>query len=301
MAAGGQPAVFYLEADEYPCMNVRGERECRDCGNRWSYYETGAIECPQCESLRSVGVAERATHTDTPVELELNAHRTRFGEARGTLPSEGVDELKRDLRRYVHRRGFINGGELRRLDSTYLAARELIEAVDVYDRLRDPTEFDREYLLALLAGADEGDRPETAAVPDDMWEARGMAAARAVGEFREDALTFLDELAAGENAAAESTGDSGRDEAAEASSTVSVSTNGESAVDGANRVEPARDVLGQIRDQTKRLEALQGGVDPETADALVDAANAVGDYVRAGDPEALSRAADELDDLEPSQ
>ncbi|ESS02599.1 MAG: hypothetical protein A07HR67_02932 [uncultured archaeon A07HR67] len=280
-------------------MNVRGERECRDCGNRWSYYETGAIECPQCESLRSVGVTERATHTDTPVTLELNAHRTRFGEARGTLPSEGVDELKRDLRRYVHKRGFINGGELRRLDSTYLAARELIEAVDVYDRLRDPTEFDQEYLLALLAGADEGDRPETTAVPDDMWEARGMAAARAVGEFREDALTFLDELVAGENAAAEPTGDSGRDETAEASSTVSVSTSGESAVDEANRVEPARDVLGRIRDQTKRLEALQGGVNPETADALVDAANAVGDYVRTGDPKALSRAADELDGLEP--
>lgn len=280
-------------------MNVRGERECRDCGNRWSYYETGAIECPQCESLRSVGVTERATHTDTPVTLELNAHRTRFGETRGTLPSEGVDELKRDLRRYVHKRGFINGGELRRLDSTYLAARELMEAVDVYDRLRDPTEFDQEYLLALLAGADEGDRPETTAVPDDMWEARGMAAARAVGEFREDALTFLDELAAGENAAAEPTGDSGRDEAAEASSTVSVSTSGESAVDEANRVEPARDVLGRIRDQTKRLEALQGGVNPETADALVDAANAVGDYVRTGDPKALSRAADELDGLEP--
>ena len=280
-------------------MNVRGERECRDCGNRWSYYETGAIECPQCESLRSVGVAERATHTDTPVELELNAHRTRFGEARGTLPSEGVDELKRDLRRYVHKRGFINGGDLRRLDSTYLAARELIEAVDVYDRLRDPTEFDREYLLALLAGADEGDRPETAAVPDTMWEARGMAAARAVEEFREDALTFLDELAAGENATAEPTGGFGGEAAG--ASAVSVSVADESAVDGAARVEPARGVLGRIRDQAKRLEALQGGVDPETADALVDAANAVGDYVQTGDPEALSRAADELDGLEPSQ
>lgn len=280
-------------------MNVRGERECRDCGNRWSYYETGAIECPQCESLRSVGVTERATHTDTPVTLELNAHRTRFGEARGTLPSEGVDELKRDLRRYVHKRGFINGGELRRLDSTYLAARELIEAVDVYDRLRDPTEFDREYLLALLAGADEGDRPETAAVPDTMWEARGMAAARAVGEFREDALTFLDELAAGENTTTEPTGGSGVDGAPEASSTVSVSAAGEYAVDGVDRVDPARGILGQIRDQAKRFEALQGGVDPESADALVDAANAVGDYVRTGDPEALSRAAAELDGLEP--
>jgi len=176
-------------------MKVRGERECRECGVRWSYYKTGSVECPDCGSLRSVGVDDRTAHTDAPATLDLSAHRARFGDARGTLPEEGVDDLKDDLREYARRRGFIRGGELLPLDDTYLAARELLEAVDLYDRLRDPTDRDREYLLALLAGADDGDRPATKAVPDSLREARGMAAVRAVDEYRTDLLAFLDELA----------------------------------------------------------------------------------------------------------
>jgi len=152
-------------------MKVRGERECRECGVRWSYYKTGSVECPDCGSLRSVGVDDRTAHTDAPATLDLSAHRARFGDARGTLPEEGVDDLKDDLREYARRRGFIRGGELLPLDDTYLAARELLEAVDLYDRLRDPTDRDRES-LALLAGADDGDRPATKAVPDSR-EARG--------------------------------------------------------------------------------------------------------------------------------
>jgi uncharacterized Zn finger protein (UPF0148 family) len=260
-------------------MKVRGERECRDCGCRWSYYETGSVECPDCGSLRSVGTADRAVHTDTPVSLELSAHRARFGEARRTLPAEGVDELKRDLREYVRKRGFVRGGELRRLDATYLAARELLEAVDVHDRLRDPTDADREYLLALLAGAAEGDRPATTDVPETAREARGMAAARAVDEYREDLSTFLDALARDG-----SDGD-------EPSVTVADADG-----DSAGRVPPARDVLERLRDRTKRVEALGGDVAPETADALVEAANALGDYVRTGDDASLDRARDRLDE-----
>jgi len=260
-------------------MNVRGERECRDCGGRWSYYETGSIECPDCGSVRSVGVEGRATHTDTPVSLDLAPHRARFGEARGTLPTEGVDELKHDLRGYLRKRGFISGGELRPLDGTVIAARELLEAVDVYDRLPDPTDADREYFLGLLAGADDGERPSTTEVPDSMREARGSAAARVVDEYRDDLLTFLDELAS----------PAGSDP--DAAPTVSVA--GE---DGTARIEPARELLERVRDRTKRMEALQGDVDPAVADALIEATNATGEYVRTGDTEALDRARSLLDD-----
>lgn len=253
-------------------MNVRGERECRDCGGRWSYYETGSIECPDCGSVRSVGREGRATHTDTPASLDLSPHRDRFGEATGTLPTEGVDELKRDLRQYLRKRGFIDGGELRSLDGTVVAARELLEAVDVYDRLRDPSDADREYLLALLAGADDGTRPPTTEVPDGMREARGSAAARVVKEYRDDLLTFLDEL--------EATG-------TDPDTTPTVSVAGE---DGTARIEPAREFLERFRDRTKRIEALQGDVDPVVADALIDAASAVGVYIRTGDADALDRA-----------
>jgi DNA-directed RNA polymerase subunit RPC12/RpoP len=31
-------------------MKIRGERECTDCGTRWSYYDTASVECPQCGS-----------------------------------------------------------------------------------------------------------------------------------------------------------------------------------------------------------------------------------------------------------
>src|SRR6056297_3107232 len=177
-------------------MKVRGERECQSCGARWSYYETGSVACPSCGDLRSVGVDARTAHTDAPVALDLAAHRERFGDALDTLPRSGVDELQSDLREYCRKRGFIDGGRLAPLDETYLAARELLEAVDCFARLRDPTDADRDYLLDLLARADEGGRPATDAVPSALREARGMATVRAVEAYRSDALDFLDELAA---------------------------------------------------------------------------------------------------------
>ncbi|EMA63820.1 DUF7117 family protein [Halorubrum kocurii] len=292
-------------------MKVRGERECRACGARWSYYETGSVECPDCGSLRSVGVDDRTAHTDAQTTLDLSAHRARFGDASGTLPDEGVDDLKSDLRAYARKRGFIRGGELLPLDDTYLAARELLEAVDLYDRLRDPTDRDREYLLALLAGADAGDRPATDAVPDALREARGMAAVRAVDEYRTDLLAFLDELDALDELdkferaeeAEETEGDEGTEEAAGAdtegegadtdASAPAVSVSG---ADPLSRTDPTRALLERLRDRAKRVEALTGDVPPGDADALVDAADALGEYVRTGDETALDRARDRLSD-----
>ncbi|WP_435093627.1 DUF7117 family protein [Halorubrum sp. N11] len=263
-------------------MKVRGERECQECGARWSYYETGSIECPDCGSLMSVGVDDRTAHTDAPVALNLSAHRAQFGDAKGTLPEAGVDDLKTDLREHARKRGFIRGGELLPLDDTYLAVRELLEAVDLYDRLRDPTDSDREYLLALLAGADDGDRPATGAVPDPLREARGMAAVRGIDDYRTDLLAFLDELAELDTVEA-----GGENEAA----TVSVS-----GADPLDRIAPARALLERLRDRTKRVEALAGDVSPADADALTHTANALGKYVRTGDEAALDRARDRLSD-----
>lgn len=261
-------------------MKVRGERECQECGARWSYYETGSVECPDCGDLRSVGIDDRTAHTDASASLDLGVHRTRFGDASGTLPTEGVDDLKSDLREYVRKRGFIRGGELLPLDGTYLAARELLQAVDCYDRLRDPTDSDREYLLNLLAGADDGDRPATADVPERLREARGMAAARALDEYRNDFLAFLDELEARGGDDSEGEGDSGAD-----GPTVSVAGD-----EPQSRIAPARGLLERLRDRAKRVEALNGDVPATDADALADAADALGEYVRTGDDAALERA-----------
>ncbi|MFC7325686.1 hypothetical protein ACFQMF_14000 [Halorubrum rutilum] len=269
-------------------MKVRGERECRECGARWSYYETGSVECPECGDLRSVGVDDRTAHTDAPASLDLSPHRARFGDATGTLPTDGVDDLKSALREYVRKRGFIRGGELLPLDGTYLAARELLEAVDCYDRLRDPADADREYLLELLAGADDGDRPATAAVPERLREARGMAAARAVDEYRSDCLSFLDELSEGTGGGSEADG-----------STVSVDgDDGDDGDDPRSRIAPAKELLERLRDRAKRVEALDGDVPAADSDALVAAADALGEYVRTGEEAAIERAGSRLAELD---
>ncbi|WP_058366545.1 DUF7117 family protein [Haloparvum sedimenti] len=239
-------------------MKVRGERECKECGARWSYYETGDTACPECGSLRSVGVGDRALHTDAPAELDLAPHRERFGDAAGTLPVEGVSDLKRDLREYLSRRGFVRGGDLLPLDEGVLAARELLQAVDVYDRLRDPTDDDRTYLLELLSNADDGERPDPEDVPPNMHAARGLAVANAVAAYRDDLRTYLDEYPDAE----------------------------------------ARDALGSLRDRINRVESLQGDVEPRDAEVLVRAANEVGEYLQENDEGALADARARLSDLE---
>ncbi|WP_430505521.1 DUF7117 family protein [Haloparvum sp. PAK95] len=239
-------------------MKIRGARECKNCGTQWAYYETGSVECPECGSLRSVGVDERKQHTDAPATLDLTEHRARFGEARSTLPEEGVDELKTTLRSYLRKRGFIKGGELEPLDDTVLAAHELLHAVDVYDRLADPTDPDREYFLSLLSGADDGDRPAPAAVPSNMRPARGQGYANAVADYRDDVLTYLDD----------------------------------------HPDEDAREVLGSLRERVKRVESLQGDVDPAAVEDLVTAANEVGRYLREDDAAALTSARGRVERLE---
>ncbi|MFD1569006.1 DUF7117 family protein [Halorubrum laminariae] len=267
-------------------MKVRGERECQQCGTRWSYYETGSIECPECESLRSVGLNDRTTHTDTPVKLDLSAHQSRFGEAHETLPKDGVTELKTDIREYTRKRGFIRGGELLTLDSAYLAARELLEAVDIYDRIRDPTDTEREYLFSLLAGAADGVRPPTEDVPESLRKARGMATVHAVEEYRRDLLVYLDELESREVSDDTVSSETDRDAVGE-----TVKRDSDTA---ASRSSLAQNVLEQLRDRTKRVEALGGDVSPTDADALVNAANAIGEFIRNGDDIALTRAQDTL-------
>lgn len=291
-------------------MKVRGERECQSCGTRWSYYDTGSVACPNCGDLRSVGVDDRTAHTDAPVSLNLSPHRERFGDAPETLPRSGADDLQSDLREYCRKRGFIDGGRLAPLDGTYLAARELLEAVDCYERLRDPTDADREYLLALLAGADDGDRPPADEVPSALREARGMAAVRPVEEYRSDALDFLDELESGA-----ARGDARRDKAArddDEGDTVRNDDEGDDAptvtVEGADptsRIAPARDAFERLRDRVTRVDALGGDISPAAADALVRAADALGEYIRTGDETALTTANDlideaNVDDLDPT-
>ena len=232
-------------------MKVRGRRECQVCGCRWSYYETGSVACPECESLRSVGVDDRTLHTDAPATLELTPYRT--AETDGSL-SAVVDDCKSDLRAYIRRRGFVDGGRLRPLDGTFLAATELLQVIDVYHRERDPSDADRRYLLALLGGADDGECPPTDAVPETLAHARGLAYADAVADYRRDLLDWLDE----------------------------------------HPDSAARRTLGSVHERVKRVRALDGDVSPSEAESLVRAAREVGTYLSEGDEASLVAARERL-------
>ncbi|MDR5672525.1 hypothetical protein RH858_05090 [Halalkaliarchaeum sp. AArc-GB] len=261
-------------------MKVRGDRECTDCGTRWSYYDTGEIACPGCGSLRSVGVeTERKRHTDAPATLDLTRFREAVADAeprRGAdTELEGVDEIADELgstlREYLRKRGFIRGGELLPLDDTYLAARELLEVVHAYRRLQDPDEAASLYVLKLLEGTDEGARPEPEAVPTALAPARGLAIATVVEAYRDELVTYLSDL----DEATET------EEDAVGTDTTDVTT-----------------VLGRLRDRTKRVRALEGEVDPAEAETLVVAAREIGAYLRDDDLDALARGHDRLADVD---
>ena len=85
-------------------------------------------------------------------------------------------------------------GELRDLDDGYLAAAELMQAADVFGRAFQPSEAEELYFLELLRGADAGERPAPAAVPEPIREARGLAAANAVREYGRDLRQWADEV-----------------------------------------------------------------------------------------------------------
>ena len=230
-------------------MEIRGRRECKACGNRWSYFETGSIACPECDSLESVGTGDREHHTDGHEELTLTDLLVEVDE---TPLSELTDDVADRCRSYLATRGFLRGGELRALDDAYLVAAELRQAADIFSRLREPTDPERLYVVSLLRAADTGERPPAAEVPQRLRSARGFAAARAVLQYRSEVTTVV-----------EPTG-------------------------------PLATVLSTLRDRAKRVEALQGDVEPAEADALVAAAREVWRHVVVDDSEALSRAREQL-------
>lgn len=174
-----------------PSMRIRGDRECRDCGSRWSYYETGSVDCPDCGSIRSRGLdEERVAHTAGTATLDLS-------EIRAAVDDRPAWELAADAkaacREYVRQDGFLHGGELQRLDDTHLAARELIHVADLTDRSIDLADEQELYLVTLLGGADRGERPAPDEVPGSLREARGLAAAEAVQAYRRELRDWLDD------------------------------------------------------------------------------------------------------------
>ena len=240
-------------------MEIRGERECKECGARWSYYETGSIDCPSCGSLQSRGLGDRTVHTASPMELDLTAARSAAAD--GTL-DDGLRLARERCQEYTRRAGFIDGGVLEPLDDTYLIALELryvAEFVEHSLRLPDDAEH---YVLGLLREGDRDERPNPDAVPDTLHAARGLAYADAVDHYRRELRDWLD------------------NERAE-----------ESALDSDTTV---RTALGTLDDRVRWVHALDGDVEPRTVERLVHAARDLGTALREDDDGALVNADDRL-------
>lgn len=218
-------------------MKVRGERECKECGTRWSYYETGSVNCPACGSVHSVGVDERTRHTASPRSLDLTPARTLHEEGR---PLRRVADRAADLcGEFTRAHGFIHAGDLRPLSETFLAAMELRHVADAVGRAMQLDDEEEYYFLALLGGADRGERPAPGEVPDSLRAARGLAYANAVRDYRGDVRQYLED-------------------------------------DPDPAVGSAVESLGA---HVKRVRALDGDVPPAEAEQLVAAAQDVGAYL----------------------
>ena len=232
-------------------MKIRGRRECRSCGARWSYYETGTVTCPECGSLHSRGLGERAEHTAGPATLDLSP-------ARAALDAESLDRVAGRAAdaaaEYVRRAGFVHAGELQPLGETYLAAAELRRVGTTLSRSMRVADPDRLYFLSLLGEAEDGKRPPPGKVPDGLWGDRGLAVAAATNAYLSDLGRVLPEPGPALVA-----------------------------------------VLSALRARRKRLEALDGDVDPVEAERLVRACRDVGTAVQEDDETALARARERLD------
>lgn len=231
-------------------MELRGERECQSCGVQWSYYETGEITCPECGSIRSVGLDEPTTHTAGNTEFELTAVRAEVDDV-------GVDQLADDAaaaaRDYLRRVGFVHAGELQPLDDTVVAASELRRVGATLGRVMRVEDEEELYLLELLRLADQNDRPSADEVPETLTPERGLAVAAAVDIYLTDLRRVHDDR--------------------------------ETEVDR---------VLSGLRSRRKRIEALDGDVDPTEAEQLVRTTRDVSAYLREGDEAALARALERL-------
>jgi uncharacterized Zn finger protein (UPF0148 family) len=175
--------------------------------------------------------------------------------ARGAVDERPLREVaalaRNDARAYVRARGFISNGDLRPMAETYVAAQELAYVAAALERRRDVTENDPEgFYFYSLLGG--ADAGERPPASELPESLRHARGLAAAAAVRDYRREAVDWL------------------------------------DGAD--DPARRTLETLGEHGKRIEALDGEVPPETADALVVVAREIGTALRDGDDDALASA-----------
>ncbi|MDL0127669.1 DUF7117 family protein [Halobacterium salinarum] len=169
---------------------------------------------------------------------------------------DALEPATEACREYCRSRGFVSGGTLLDLDDTYLAAAELWRVGVVLAGQHAISDDEQRHVVALLHGAADGERPTPAAVPASLRGPRGLAAAAAVDAYRTDVRAYC----------------------------------------GGDVPMPERDLLERAREHGRRVDALDGEVDPQDSARLVAAVRAVGDALR-GDEAGIERARTRLNAL----
>ncbi len=166
-------------------MEIRGERECLDCGETWSYFETREPECPECGSLRSRAVED--AEEDTSGAVETGDLLTRFGSDFAGALEEAEDRC----REYTSRAGFVEGGELLPPEPVYVMACEVKHVAAEFVGNREPTEDERRYVVALVEGVGKDDPPAPDERPESLDAAHNRAVAETVEEYAKEMSRYL--------------------------------------------------------------------------------------------------------------
>ncbi len=234
----------------------------------------GTRECKNCGTQWSYYETGSVTCPDcgSMESVGLDASRLQqtdrpaaleLSEIRNALDREPAREVAtlsaEEGRRYVRKRGFIRGGELLPLDGTYLAANELRHAGELFSRSMRMTDDEEIYFYSLLRGADEGERPDSHDLPESIYEIRGLADAESLKEYHRE----MSEWAREHDVSRES-----------------------------------RSTLETLGEHVRRAQALDGGTDIDSAEALLSAARDLARYFDENDLDALARSRDTLSRLE---
>lgn len=167
-------------------MEIRGERECLECGSTWSYFEIGSVECPECGSIRSRSISTPERDTSTVIGIDTD----ELVEELGTNFKDGLSDALESCRSYVTRQGFVEGGDLQPPEVRYVMACEVVEICEAFttpDR-QDISKEEKKYVVDLVRGLRNGNPPDER--PESLDDYHNLAVARTVERYAKDVTRY---------------------------------------------------------------------------------------------------------------